>query len=181
LTNNHTASLEIITVNVHEHTCCHGNLCFGRVIKNVIKYDLYVKFPRIFAHNVQIYAKSCCKNFNDVCQVYFGCYTIIFRGRFSWTRCIYTYIFGGSCPLTEFCPVQNSLYVQVLRSPILAALLQGTSAAGDSQTLRRGTGNGITELSQRRQLYSAVRPSRWVSAHILVRNVLLSLSMEEFC
>jgi len=34
-----------------------------------------------------------------------------------------TYIFGGSCPLTEFCPVQNSLYVQVLRSPILAALL----------------------------------------------------------
>jgi len=52
---------------------------------------------------------------------------------------IYIYIFGGSGPLTEFCPVQNSLYVQVLRSPILAALLHGTPAAGVSQTLRRGT------------------------------------------
>jgi len=27
------------------------------------------------------------------------------------------------CPLTEFCPMQNSLYIQVLCSPILAALL----------------------------------------------------------
>jgi len=61
----------------------------------------------------------------------------------------YIYIFGDSCPLTEFCPVQNSLYVQVLRSPILAALMHGTPAAGVSQTLRRGTRNGITELSPR--------------------------------
>jgi len=30
--------------------------------------------------------------------------------------------------------VQNSLYIQVLRSPILAALLHGTSASGVSQT-----------------------------------------------
>jgi len=42
----------------------------------------------------------------------------------------YIYIFGGSCPLTEFCQVQNSLYVQVLRSPILAALLHGTRVSG---------------------------------------------------
>jgi len=62
-------------------------------------------------------------------------------------HCIY--IFGGSCPLTEFCPMQNSLCVEVLRSPILAALLHGTPAAGVIQTLRRGTRNGITELSQR--------------------------------
>jgi len=54
------------------------------------------------------------------------------------TRCIY--IFGGSCPLTEF-------YVQVLRPRILAALLHGTPAAGISQTLWSGTRNGITELS----------------------------------
>ena len=33
------------------------------------------------------------------------------------------YTFGGSCPLTEFCHVQNARYVQFLRSPILAALL----------------------------------------------------------
>jgi len=51
--------------------------------------------------------------------------------------------------MTEFCPVQNSLYVQVLRSPILAALLYGTPAAGVSQTLRHATRNEITELSQR--------------------------------
>ena len=59
------------------------------------------------------------------------------------------YIFGGSCPLAEFYPVQNSLYAQVLRSPILAALLHGTPAAAVSQTFPRGTRNVITELSQR--------------------------------
>jgi len=40
--------------------------------------------------------------------------------------------FWGLLPLTEFCYVQNSLCVQVLRSPILAALLHGTPAAGVS-------------------------------------------------
>ena len=67
--------------------------------------------------------------------------------------------------------MQNSLNVQVLRSPVLAALLHGTPAAGVSQ-LRRGTRNGITELSQRAPpifLYSAGRPARWASAHILVK------------
>jgi len=48
----------------------------------------------------------------------------------------YIYIFGGSsCPLTEFCQVQNSLCIQVLRAPILAALLHGIWAVGISQTL----------------------------------------------
>jgi len=31
----------------------------------------------------------------------------------------YIYIFGGSCPLADFCPVQNSLYIRVLCSTIL--------------------------------------------------------------
>ena len=35
------------------------------------------------------------------------------------------YIFGGSCPLMEFCQVHKSLCVHVLRSPVLAALLRG--------------------------------------------------------
>jgi len=60
----------------------------------------------------------------------------------------YIYIFEGSCPLTELCHMQNSLCVQVLRSPILAALLHGTPAAGVSQALQYDTRNGITELSQ---------------------------------
>ena len=57
----------------------------------------------------------------------------------------YIYIFGGSRTLIELFPVQ----VLVLRSRILAALLHGTPAADVSQTLRRGTRNGITELLQR--------------------------------
>jgi len=52
----------------------------------------------------------------------------------SWAGIHYIYIFGGSCLVTEFCQVQNSLRVlQVLRSPILAALLQGTLVVGVSQ------------------------------------------------
>ena len=39
----------------------------------------------------------------------------------------YIYTFGGSCLVTEFCQVQNSLCIlQVLCSHILVALLQGT-------------------------------------------------------
>ena len=67
--NNHTASLEI-TVNVHESTLSRKLVFWTSNWKHVIKYDLYVKFPRSFAHNVQINAKFCCKNFNDVCQVF---------------------------------------------------------------------------------------------------------------
>jgi len=61
----------------------------------------------------------------------------------------YIYIFAGSCPLTQFCHVQNSLCIQILRSPILAALLYGTGAAGISQNLRHATRNEITELSHK--------------------------------
>jgi len=45
-------------------------------------------------------------------------------------------IFGGSCPLTEFCKLRNSLCVQVLRYPTLAALLHSTRVVDGSQTLR---------------------------------------------
>jgi len=65
----------------------------------------------------------------------------------SWAATLYIH-FRGLLPLTEFCRVENSSYVQVLRSRILAALLHGTPAAGVSQTLRHGTRNGVTQLSQ---------------------------------
>ena len=58
------------------------------------------------------------------------------------------YILGSYWLLTEFCRLQNSLCVQVLRSPILEALLHGTRTAAVSHTLWRGTRNGISELSQ---------------------------------
>jgi len=92
------------------------------------------------------------------------------RSLVIWAATIYIYILGGFCPLTEFCHVQNSLCVQVLPCSILAAFLHGTPAAGLSQTLWRGTRNGITELSQRAPpIFGWVaRPSRWASAYILV-------------
>jgi len=66
----------------------------------------------------------------------------------SWAGTLYI-DFRGLLLLWKFCHVQNSLCVQVLRSPILAALLHGTPAAGVSQTLRRRTTNGITDLLQK--------------------------------
>jgi len=63
----------------------------------------------------------------------------------SWAGTLYIH-FPGSCPLREFCQVQNSLCAQVLRSSILAALLHSTQALGVSQTLWRCTRNGIKEL-----------------------------------
>ena len=61
--NDHTASLEITerVVCVVTETCV-----FDVQLKKLIRYDLYVKFPRIFAHNVRICAKFSCKNFTDV-------------------------------------------------------------------------------------------------------------------
>jgi len=52
----------------------------------------------------------------------------------------YIYIWGegGLLLITEFCPVQNSLCVEVLCYLILSALLHGTSAVGIRQTLRHG-------------------------------------------
>jgi len=55
----------------------------------------------------------------------------------------YMYIFGGFCPLTEFCQVQNSLCVQVLCSHCTALEQRALTK------LRRGTRNGIMELLQR--------------------------------
>jgi len=69
----------------------------------------------------------------------------------------YVYIFGGSCPLMGFCQVHNSLCVQVLRSPILAAKLCTIVQGMELQNFRR-----------RHHLYSAGRPSRLALAHILV-------------
>ena len=82
----------------------------------------------------------------------------------------YIYTFGGSCLVTEFCQVQNSLCIlQVLCSHILVALLQGTWALGASQTLQRWA-QGTTYIRQGDH-------SRWALAHILVVPTLLYLMM----
>ena len=75
-------------------------------------------------------------------------------------RLDYVYIFGGCCPVTEFCHVQISVCVlQVLRSPI------GSVTARHSSS---GREPNFAALSTGRHLYSAGRPSRWALAHILV-------------
>ena len=50
----------------------------------------------------------------------------------SWAPILYIHI-RGLLPPTEFRHMQNSLCVQVLRSPILVALLHGTPAAGSAK------------------------------------------------
>ena len=71
----------------------------------------------------------------------------------------YLYIFGGCCPVMEFCQVQSSLCVlQVLHSI-------GNVTARHSSS---GREPNFAALSTRRHLYSAGRPSRLALAHILV-------------
>ena len=86
----------------------------------------------------------------------------------SCARTLYIHFRGLSCPLTEFRHVQNSLCVQVLRSPILAALLHGSPAEGSAKLCGVVQGTELRNFHRGRPLYSAGRPSRWASAHILV-------------
>ena len=79
--------------------------------------------------------------------------------------------FRGLLTLTKFCQVQNSLYVQVLRSSILAALLHGTASAASAKLCGLVHRMEIRKLSRRRHLYLAGRPLRWASADILVINI----------
>jgi len=80
------------------------------------------------------------------------------------------YTFTGLLPPDGILPRAKFTLRPSLRSPILAALVHGTPAAGISQTLRRDTRNGIRNFRRRRHLhvYSARGPSRWASAHIVV-------------
>jgi len=80
LMNNHTASLEI-TVNAHESMLSRKLVFWTNNWKHVIKYDLYVKFLRILAHNVQICAKFCYK-ISMMFAKYFEYYIIILGGAF---------------------------------------------------------------------------------------------------
>ena len=50
---------------------------------------------------------------------------------------VYYIHFPGLLPLREFCQVQSSLCVQVLHSPVLAALLHSIQAVGIRKTLQR--------------------------------------------
>jgi len=55
----------------------------------------------------------------------------------------YIYTFRGSCPLTEFCQVQNLPCVKVLHSPVLATLLHGIGAVQWASAKRCGVVQGM--------------------------------------
>ena len=56
------------------------------------------------------------------------------------------YIFWGLLPPKEILPGAKFTLCPCLASPMLTVLLHSTGAVCASQTLRRGTGNGIKEL-----------------------------------
>jgi len=72
--------------------------------------------------------------------------------------------FRGLLPPDGISPGANSLCVQVLRSSILAALLHGTPA----KLCCVVQGMELRKFCRGRHVYSAGRPSRWTSAHVLV-------------
>ena len=82
----------------------------------------------------------------------------------SWAGTLYIH-FGGLLLLNEFFQVQYSHCVQVLRSPILAALLYGTRAVGVSQTAAWQPRNTIL-----------VRYMLWLCVCLSVRLSVTSLS-----
>jgi len=67
----------------------------------------------------------------------------------------YIYIFGGCCSLTEFCQVQNSLYVlQVLRSPIGSVIARQSSSGRELNFAELSTGH-----------HRDGRPAEWQGDH----------------
>ena len=127
--------------------------------KNLLNCNIFSAYPHNMANFGPLTAEIHCTsaNFNGFCVLA----SLLQQRRSPETnktaRCLAvswagTHIhFGRCCPLAEFCQLQHSLCVQVLRS-ILASLLHGTRAAAVSQAWLRGTRNGITELSQREPL-----------------------------
>jgi len=76
--------------------------------------------------------------------------------------------FWGSCPLTEFCQLQNSLCVQVLHFPKLAALLHDTWALALAKVCGVVQGMELRNFHRGRHLYLAGQSSHCASAQIVV-------------
>ena len=81
----------------------------------------------------------------------------------------YLYIFGSSCPLTEFCQVQNSLcFSSLALSYIGSVTARHSSSRRQPKFAACYKEMELWNFCRGRHLYSAGQPSRWVSAHILV-------------
>ena len=103
---------------------------YRQLEKNLLKSNISSKCPHNMVNIGPLTAEICWRvwstpaNFNG-----FRILPSLLHHLLGWyTIYIYTFYFRGSCPLMEFCQVQNSLCVKVLHSPILAALLHSTRA-----------------------------------------------------
>jgi len=97
------------------------------------------------------------------------CFAVSWAGTLA-----YIYIFGGSCHLTEFCPVQYSLYAS--KSCVLLYWQRYCTAVQQRASAKvcgvvQGMELGLRNFYRGRHLYSAGRPSRWASTHIVVAQV----------
>ena len=105
------------------------------------------KFSMGFASWLRYYSDVTQRKPTKLCTMFgslLGCY-------------LYTH-FLGSCPVTEFCKVQNSLCVQALLSHI------GSITAWHSSS---GHQRNFETLSTGCHIYSAGQPSGWALAHVL--------------
>ena len=145
-----------------------------------MKYDIHFSFK----FKLVLYVKVCLghpSKFQRVSRLAFvTAATSLTGGQSNFARCL-----AGSCLAATLCihfrvlllPDGNLPRAKFTLRPKSCVLLYWQRYCTALQqpcqpTLRRGTRNWITELSQRAQLYlySARQPSRWASAHILVRS-----------
>ena len=140
-------------------TCLHNMANFGplaaEIGSGVLGTPANFDGFRVLASLVATSFTGGQSNFARCLAALLGCYII------------YT-LSAALAPLTEFRHVQNSLCAQVLCSPILAALLHGSRATGSAKLCDVVQGMELRDYGRERHLYSAGRPSRWASAHIVV-------------
>ena len=84
-----------------------------------------------------------------------------------WPSPALVYTIGGLCPVTKFCQLQNSLCAQVLLS-INWHVTAWHSSMASAKVCDVVQGMKLRNFRRGRHLYSAGRPSRWASAHIIV-------------
>jgi len=155
--------------SAHHRTTLSGyifttNTCIENRKKNLLNSNTSPTCPYNMVNFGPLTAEICWRvrgtpaNFNRfrVLASLLQCSALLARGQPNFARCLAVswagalcVHFEGSCPLMEFCQLQNSLWVQVLHSSILALWLHGIRAAAIRQALWRGTRNGIAELTQR--------------------------------
>jgi len=130
-------------------TCPHNMVNFSLLVAAIssVVWDIAANFQRVSHLGFVTIATS----LNGSQPNFAQCLAI------SWAA-IYIYIFGGSCPVTEFCKVQNLLCVQVLLSYI------GSITAWHSSSGRQPN---FEALSTGRHLYLTGQPSRWALTHVV--------------